>query len=284
MANLSFMEKQVICRLFGISDGFVFKFWSDHGLYNKTITKDMILDACGIDIYRDEEYKKLSQQKCIQRIWDEESPQTVANLLKALISYFHFQMEGDCWDDETQSDYQQVQSIINRLESIDTLDLPKQTERQSIQLIMEDIEANIRNGKPELIIDRLHTFSVDFFRTLCKKHGIVTEDDRGSEFPLHSLVGRLKNWYAENHYFDSEFSVVAIQNTINIFDKYNTIRNDQSAAHPNEMLNKAKAMYAVRIVAETLTFIDKIERIKDEDTSEPRFLWDGLDDDGELPF
>ena len=77
--------------------------------------------------------------------------------------------------------------------------------------------------------------------------------------------------------------MVAIQNTINIFDKYNAIRNDQSAAHPNEMLNKAEAMYAVRIVAETLTFIDKIEHIKDEEKTIHRIPWDDLDD-GELPF
>ena len=101
---------------------------------------------------------------------------------------------------------------------------------------------------------------------------------------MQSLVGRLKNWYAENHYFDSDFSVVAIQNTINIFDKYNAIRNDQSAAHPNEVLNKAEAMYTVRIVAETLTFIDKIEHIKDEEAATLRLPWDDLDTDGELPF
>lgn len=102
-------------------------------------------------------------------------------------------------------------------------------------------------------------------------------------YPLQSLVGRLKNWYAENHYFDSDFSVVAIQNTINIFDKFNAIRNDQSAAHPNEVLNKAEAMYVVRIVAETLTFIDKIECIKDA-AATPRLPWDDLETDDELPF
>lgn len=283
MANLSFIEKQIICRLFGINGGFVFKFWSDRGEYNKTITKDLIAEACGINIFDDEGYKGLSQQKCIQKIWDEESPHTVANLLKSLSDYFCFQMGGSYWGDEDQSDYQQVQKIIERLEAESKVELPKQVEKQNLRLILADIEANIRINQPELIVDRLHTFSTEYFRSLCEKHGIDTEDDRGNELPLHSLVGRLKNWYAGNHYFDSEFSVVAIQNTINIFDKYNAIRNDQSAAHPNEMLNKAEAMYAVRIVAETLTFIDKIEHIKDEEKTIHRIPWDDLDD-GELPF
>ena len=283
MANLSFIEKQIICRLFGINGGFVFKFWSDRGEYNKTITKDLIADACGINIFDDESYKGLSQQKCIQKIWDEESPHTVASLLKSLSDYFCFQMGDSFWGDDDQSDYRQVQRIIERLEAESKVELPQQVEKQNLRLILADIETNIRTNRPELIVDRLHTFSTEFFRSLCEKHGIGTEDDRGDELPLHSLVGRLKNWYAENHYFDSEFSVVAIQNTINIFDKYNAVRNDHSAAHPNEMLNKAEAMYAVRIVAETLTFIDKIEHIIDDEKTVSRLSCDDLDN-GELPF
>ena len=284
MANLSFIEKQTICRLFGINNGFVFKSWNDKGEYNKTTTKDLIEEACGINIFDDEGYKDLSQQKCIQKIWDEESPQTVANLLKALSEYFCFQMGNSYWGDEDENDYQQVKRIIERLESETTVVLPKQTESQNLQLLLEDIETNLQNDKPELIVDRLHTFSTEFMRSICRKHNLGTTDNQNNELPLQSLVGRLKKWYSENHYFDSEFSVVAIQNTINIFDKYNNIRNDHSAAHPNEMLNKAEAMYAVHIVAETLTFIDKIERIKDAEAATPCLHRDDLDTDGELPF
>ena len=43
-------------------------------------------------------------------------------------------------------------------------------------------------------------------------------------------------------------------------------------------------MYAVHIVAETLTFIDKIEHMKDEEEATHRLPWDYFDDDSELPF
>ena len=65
MAYLKYIEKETICRLFGISGGFVFKYWSDKGLYNKNNTKDLILEACGINIYEDPAYRNLSQEKCI---------------------------------------------------------------------------------------------------------------------------------------------------------------------------------------------------------------------------
>lgn len=77
MGMLSFIEKQTICRLFGISAGYVFKYWSDMGKYNKNTTQQLILDACNIDIYNDVPYKGLSQQKCIEKILASNNPQII---------------------------------------------------------------------------------------------------------------------------------------------------------------------------------------------------------------
>lgn len=93
------------------SDGFIFKYWSDKGTHNKSTTKELIYDSCGINIFEDVGYKGLSQQKCIQKIWDECSPQIIAKLLKALSDYFCFKMGTDWWSDEDNYDYQQVQHI-----------------------------------------------------------------------------------------------------------------------------------------------------------------------------
>ena len=126
MGVLTFIEKQTICRLFGISDGYIFKFWSDRGNYNKNITQQLILESCGIDIYKDKPYKDLSQQKCVEKIWNESSPQIVAKLLSALSDYFCFVMGTDFWSDEDECDYRQVEEIIKRLKSSATVSLPSQ--------------------------------------------------------------------------------------------------------------------------------------------------------------
>lgn len=277
MSTVTFVEKERMANFFGIKGGYVFSFLKNG--YNKTNTRDIILEATGIDIYSNADYD-MSQERCIRKIWDECDDYTVGKLLKVMLDYYDAVADWS-WEQKEIHDYNQLRELEKRLMQ-NPVSIPAAA-TDTLKLVKEDIERNCNNNTPELALDRLHTFSTEFFRSLCDKHEINTEDDRGNELPLHSLVGRLKNWYAENHYFDSEFSVVAIQNTINIFDKYNAIRNDQSAAHPNEMLNKAEAMYAVRIVAETLTFIDKIEHIKDEEISSPRLPWDDLGD-GELPF
>ena len=262
MSVLSFIEKQTICRLFGISDGFIFKYWSDKGAHNKSTTKELIYDSCGINIFEDAGYKGLSQQKCIQKIWDECSPKIIAKLLKALSDYFCFKMGTNWWSDEDNYDYQQVQQIIERLKTFQTVELPKEENIKNLKLFLEDIEDNIKNDKPELVVDRLQTFASEYLRNLCHTHSIETTYSKGNEYPLHSLAGMLKKWYVDNAYFDSEFAFVAIQNSINLFDKFNGIRNDNSAAHPNDLLSKAEAEYAVRIIANTLTFLDKCEKSK----------------------
>ena len=284
MANLSFIEKQIASRLFGISDGYIFKYWSDKGQYNKNITRQLISEACGIDIYKDKPFNGLSQQKCVEKIWDEYGPQTVAKLLKALLDYFCFAMGTEYWGDEDSYDYRQVEEIIKRLDATSDVSLPEH-DSADLKLILSDIESNIRAGKPELVIDRLHTFATKYIREVCQKHDIATTDEKGSYYSLDSLIARLKKWYEEENFFESKFCVVAIKNTINIFTKYNDLRNGNSAAHPNQLLQKAEAEFAVRIVADTLMFIDSIEKTKKTPKKLPWGKGELLVDfEGELPF
>lgn len=97
---------------------------------------------------------------------------------------------------------------------------------------------------------------------------------------------RLKKWYADNNYFESEFCVIALQNTINIFAKFNEIRNEKSAAHPNSLLAKNEAEYVVKIIADTLIFIDKIEKQKSAEMQNLPWEKDSIGANGvdDLPF
>ena len=232
-------------------------------MHNKTDTKNLILHSCGINIFKNEEYKTLSQQKCIEKIFNEKSPQVVANLLDTLCKYFSFKMGANNWSPEEEMDYKNVQSIICNLKSGQYVELPE-TEKADMEVILKDIYMKFQIDEPEMALDRLHTFSLSYLQDLCEKRGISIYKNKNEKLPLHSLVGSLKKWYCDNNYFESEFSIVAIQNTINIFDKFNSLRNNHSAAHPNDILNKLEAEYAVRIISDTITFIDKIEKEKEE--------------------
>lgn len=111
------------------------------------------------------------------------------------------------------------------------------------------------------MLDRLHTFSVKLIRELCEKKKIAILDDKGKQLPLHSLAGMLVKYYKKNNCFQSDFSEQVLKTSISLFDKYNNIRNDQSYAHDNEILNKSEAMLAVRIMTATLDFIYEFEEL-----------------------
>lgn len=284
MGILNLVEEKTICRLFDIKDGYVFKWCYDKDKYNKNDTQRMILQSCGINIYKDDDYCGLSQEKCIRKIWDEGNPEMIVKLLEALSEYFCFAMGTENWSADDEYDYSQVQEIIQRLKEIPSVELPAKQASQSLSVILEDIESNFRGQKPELVIDRLHTFTCEYLRKLCVIHEIQTVDSKKNELPLHSLAGMLAKWYKQNGYCDSEFTEAACKCSISLFEKYNHVRNDHSAAHPNQLLSKAEAEYVVRIVADTLTFFDKLEQNHNHDT----ISWDRgmsfLNPDDELPF
>jgi len=122
-----------------------------------------------------------------------------------------------------------------------------------------DIMQALSRNEPTLVLDRLHTFSVKFIRELCDKKGIQTKDTNGKAYALHSLGGMLLKYYHANNVFQSVFSEQAMKTSISLFDRYNSVRNDQSYAHDNDVLNKAEATLAVRIMTATISFIDEME-------------------------
>lgn len=148
-------------------------------------------------------------------------------------------------------------SIIPRLDD-ENITLPE-TQGETWEVLHNDIMQALSRNEPTLVLDRFHTFSVRFIRELCDKYGIQTKDASGKAYALHSLGGMLLKHYQANNVFQSEFSEQAMKTSISLFDRYNNIRNDQSYAHDNEVLNKAEATLAVKVMTATISFIDEIE-------------------------
>ncbi len=282
MKDLSFIEIQVINRLFDISDGYVFKYRSDNGQYNKNITRQLISDACGIDIYNDAPYNALSQQRCIEKILESNDSLLKANLLDNLLKYYDFLHKCDVyWDEQELGDYNLVEGMIKRLREMDSLVLPD-TENADIKIVSNDILVNFGKGNPELAIDRLHTFATSYIREVCQKHGIPVLNEKGDYFSIGTLIAKLTKWYEKNEIYDTEFCSIALKSSISVFVKFNDLRNDRSAAHPNKLLNKNEAEYVIRIVTSSLNFIDYIERNVNDENSVTEDFSSYYND--ELPF
>jgi hypothetical protein len=116
--------------------------------------------------------------------------------------------------------------------------------------IAHDIEIE----KPDVALDRLHTYCVKRLRHLL--HGYGQEFDARS--PLDALFGAYARIIREKNMV-SPFALPALSVQHKLFDGLNDVRNKRSLAHDNELLDASEAQFVVDSVLSALAFIERIE-------------------------
>jgi len=93
-------------------------------------------------------------------------------------------------------------------------------------------------------------------RVLCEKRGVTTERDK----PLHSLVGEYIKRLKEAGDIESEMTERILKSSISILEAFNRVRNEQSFAHDNPILNYDESLLIFNHVASAIKFIESVER------------------------
>lgn len=267
MANLSAREKAKFEELFEMSGGYVLDFT------NSTF-QDFIADTVSLNIYSDRGYEEYcSKANKLRQIWNQESDLIVGKLMSELLDYYN-----DCQTrigiprtDRHIKLITELRDVVQRLlETNSDIDFPEK-EEETLNILLEDIRQSLLRQQPVLVLDRLHTFSTKMLRQICLNRGISIQNEKGNNLPLHSLAGMLKKKYETEQLFESSFTIKAIQTSISLFDEYNNVRNNQSFAHDNDILNSIEAEFIVRSMANILTFIDKVETIDGDGAAKNQF-------------
>ncbi len=257
MANLSFKEKAIFEELFDMKTGYVIDF------SNKTFAL-FVGDVVNIDVYGGIGYEEYSSKaNKLRQIWAEEPDGVVGTLMEAMLSYYEdYQLRRDALTEYQKKKIAEMRLVTKRLMGNTVkLSLPIKQE-ETLQTLLDDINNALARNKPALVLDRLHTYSSKLLREICEDNGIKVTNDKGENLPLHSLAGMLKKTFEQNPLFQSTFTVLAIQNSISLFERYNSIRNNQSYAHDNEVLDTMEADFVVKMMANLITFIDSVENYR----------------------
>jgi hypothetical protein len=129
----------------------------------------------------------------------------------------------------------------------------------AVEAALEDAEHLIRSKRIPSALDRVHTALHGYLRVVLEREGIVHD----SKAPLTTLFKLLRK---EHHALRdigtrSEELWRTINTTANMVDALNTLRNNASAAHPNEaLLEDAEAMLAINSARTLFHYLDaKIE-------------------------
>lgn len=129
------------------------------------------------------------------------------------------------------------------------------TNEASFEILTRQIKESIERNEPAAALDRLHTYVVKFVRGICSEHGIEAPRARA----LHALFGEYVRLLHERGQLESGMARQILRSTIKTFEEFNHVRNTQSLAHDNKVLNHEEALLIFRHVTASISFIRDLE-------------------------
>lgn len=255
MANLTYFEKQTVERFLEMGNGYVLDF------SNRTL-QEFLAETLRIDIYSDKyDYSSGSKANRIRGFLKVESNYNVGLLLEQFCEYWINQIhQGDRnYDNSDEHRYKECLKISERLKSggpVENLDaLEPNIDDEDFSKLSKSIRDSIEKNEPESALDRLHTFVVKYVRELCSKHEIEYEQNH----PLHHLFGSYVKHLVRENLIESNMTKRILKSSISVLEAFNDVRNKQSFAHDNPILNYNESILIFNDVSNVIKFIESIE-------------------------
>lgn len=243
MADLSYNEKRKLEQFLQMGSGYVLDF------SNRTF-REFVHDSTGLDIDDPEVGGFGSKASRLRHFWDRRPDHIIGKLLKDFVAY----REDDSPLREKCREIAErlLQSApIQAAEVISVL-----SEREEFERLAKGVMDSISQNDPESGLDRLHTFTMRFVRSLCEKHGITVERDK----PLHSAFGEYVRKLKASGLIESKMTETILKSSISVLDAFNGVRNNKSLAHDNPVLNRNESLLIFQHVTSAIRFVWALEQ------------------------
>jgi len=125
---------------------------------------------------------------------------------------------------------------------------------ETLDELVSSIERDIAANKPVAALDRLHTYCMKKFGHLLDVHQVPW--DRAE--PLHFRYGKYVKVLSQKRSL-RDLTLQILKNGNGVFDKFNHVRNNQSLAHDNDIVDAAEARFIYDSITSALRFIKAIE-------------------------
>lgn len=255
MSDLTAIEKRKLERALRMSNGYVLNF------SNRTFAD--FFSCFDIDIYHNK-YERESGSKAnrMRSFWEQESNYLVAKVLSLLLEE---------WNEfASKEPPEELLKIVQRLQEsalvTDIGTVIPEVDDEDFEILVRSVKECIDRNEPKAGLDRLHTFVVKYFRRVCANRGIETDREK----PLHSLVGEYVKKLKQEGLIESDMTERILKSSISIMEAFSRVRNNQSLAHDNQLLNHNESLLIFGHVTSSIRFIEAIE-LADADHSEVIF-------------
>lgn len=256
MSDLSFIEKSTLEKLLHMGGGYVLDF------SNRTFA-EFVADSVQRDIYHDKHsYASGSKANRLRAFWNTEPNHLVGKLIEDLLEYCQ-QLEGG-FDEQLWATCQQIANRLKQgapVADIDAID--DRFGERAFEILARSVKQAIDENKPELGLDRLHTYVLKWMRCLCERHGIAAPREK----PLHSLIGEYVKHLKAQGLIESEMTERILKSSISTMEAFNRVRNECSLAHDNPILNYNESLLIFNHVASAIRFMATLEREDEPDAA-----------------
>ena len=256
MANISSTEKIKLEKFFGMDGGYVLNF------SNRTL-QEFFTDNFGVDIYESKyDYGSGSKANRLRAFWSKEPNHIVGKSISDMLEYWRAQklieiQEISAAEQNLADECNKIAERLKQDSTVENIDvIQSYSDDKNFSLLAKSIRESIYSNQPETALDRLHTFVVRYIRQLCDKHQITYDKD----VPLHGLFGGYVKFLTQNKFIQSEMTERILKSSIAILESFNKVRNNQSFAHDNPILNYNESMLIFNNVANAIKFIESVEK------------------------
>ncbi|OOQ62205.1 abortive infection family protein [Mucilaginibacter pedocola] len=272
MAEISFKEKRIISDYL-IQGGYVLDFG------NRSF-QEFVAQVTDLDI----ENRKYSENNSgskgqpLMQFIALEPDYTIGRLLEAFhdeIVEYH-KRRGKVNSVAKYQPYVQIyQRLLNGGSIVEHID--------AIQAINEDkdfhslaklIRESIEKKEPEAALDRLHVYMIKFLKELCSSHGVEFK----KEETVNGLYGKYIKAIEAKGFLASQMTLKIVQFSHQIMQAFNDIRNNNSFAHDNPVLNYDESVLIFSNVTAMVKFIMALEaKHENQAVAEAEPNWGGFD-------
>lgn len=270
MSDLSLIEKRKLEKLLEMGGGYVLDF------SNNTLA-EFVLESSGKDIY-DEKYNYASGSKAnrLRAFWNKEPNHVVSKLITDLLEYLR-EYRPDSAQGSLYVDCRGIAQRLRQSAPVDEIEaISPNSGGRDFEVLARSVRETLDRNEPEAGLDRLHTFVVRYIRVLCDKRAISADRDK----PLHSLFGEYVKRLRQDGLLESEMTGRILKSSISTLEAFNRVRNEQSFAHDNPLLNHNESLLIFNHVASAIRFIAALE----DQTNKPAGAGNDVPADDEIRF
>lgn len=249
-------QRETFDRIFASGGGYVLDF-SDRTM------AEWFRETFDIEIYDDRfQSEGTSKGKTLRGFVAVAEPRLVAKVLRALWDYrctLNNYTEADPEEEATLRAW--LVRFTDELEKSSSIEIEEAFKDFSSDTTLIKLRASIASDliaeKPDVALDRVHTYCVKIFRHLLAERGDICD----SKTPLHSIFGKYGKMLKDDGSV-SEFALPTLRVQHRLFEGLNDARNHRSLAHDNPLLDLSEAKFVIDCVLSSLAFIERIEEAR----------------------